>query len=304
MTKLRVIRRGSSNVYIPPTGGTVTRLFTDDCSGTDPATLWTISDDLGSGLDAPGGEYVPYAGQDWHLIDLHYTQMGVSFRNEVTTKSQGAWNGRTAFDTEYWYRLSIRLPGPSDPNGYPEWITSYPDAYYEILTQWHDSAPRTAGYSANPIATLSVDSPAGASARWKFLARGYGGGAGGPSGFSTTGSVDLGAWADDLGTEVVFVFRFRYAWATQTGFVEVWKNGVKMVSQFDMYLAYYQADGWAPYWKAGIYHGWANSQSGAPTPLGPTRRTHLKRDYRMCTVAGNPAVPVGTDNTGYLDMTT
>lgn len=283
------------------TGGTVTRLFTDDASGTDPSTLWTISDDLDSMLDTPGGEYVTWKGFDAHLIDLHFTTAGVTFRNEVTTKSQGAWNGRTSFDEEYWYGVSIALPDASDPNGYPEWITSAPDSFYEIVAQWHDSAPRTAGYSANPIATLTVDYPSGASARWRFLARGYGGGAGGPSGFSSTGSVDLGPWDADLGKMVRFVFRMGFRWSTQTGYVEVWKDGVKVVSQFGMYLGYYQENGYAPYWKAGLYSGWA---SGSANPMGPTRRTHLKADYRMSRVVGNPAEPVGTDNNGYIDMMT
>jgi len=162
-------------------------------------------------------------------------------------------SGRTIIGQEYWYGFSIFLPSDFVPS-----------ADWEIVTQWHVDPDSVEEKKRNPPMTITTTD-----GRWRMRsswddepitqkdANGnwiYGG----------TNRYDLGPYKTGVWTDWVVHVKWSYK---ADGVLEVWKDGVKVISQLNTPNCYNDKIG--PYIKFGIYKGWNSGSSPEP---GITKR--------------------------------
>lgn len=177
----------------------------------------------------------------------------VPYRTEVS--GPGSQVGK-----EYWYGFSIFLP-----DGY---IT---DNVWEIVAQWHGVPDFDIGETwRNPVMALSTNG-----GRWTLLNRWDAKAntfAEGKRKYGGTKRYDLGKYRTGVWTDWVVHVKWSYH---QDGFLEVWKDGKKIVHQ-EGPNAFNDKKG--PYFKMGIYKGWKNPQKPSDAVA---RRLLYHDEFRM-----------------------
>ena len=171
-------------------------------------------------------------------------------------------SGRPIIGQDYWYGFSIFLPADFVPSS--DW---------EIVTQWHVDPDSAEERKRNPPMTITTtdgrwrmrsswdDSPItqkDANGNWV-----YGG----------TNRYDLGPYQTGVWTDWVVHVKWSYK---DDGVLEVWKDGVKVISQLKTPNCYNDIKG--PYIKFGIYKGWTSGSSPEP---GITKRVLYHDEFRM-----------------------
>lgn len=163
----------------------------------------------------------------------------VPYRTEMLPNPTGRGAWRAEVGGTYWYGFSIHLP--SDYAKDPLW---------EIVTQWHD-APDPGETYRNPILSLSTTNDAWTlHNKWDYRRIT-------PStGQRYTGSMTwhLGPLRKGRWTDWVVQVKWSY---TSTGFLNVWKDGRKVVSRRGPNCF---NDRQGPNLQMGMYKGWKENQ--------------------------------------------
>jgi hypothetical protein len=147
---------------------------------------------------------------------------------------------RAELGGEYWYGFSIFLP--------EDYV---PDGIWEIVAQWHGVPDFDIGEKwRNPVIALSTTGGQwGWVNRWDAKRNTF------QTGQRQYGGIreyNLGPYETGVWTDWVVHIRWSYG---QDGFVEVWKNGQKVIDQTGP-NAFNDARG--PFFKMGLYKGWSD----------------------------------------------
>ncbi len=193
------------------------------------------------------------AGRQAMQTSLDRDRDRVSYRTEVS--GPGADVGK-----EYWYGFSILLPEDYQPDG-----------IWEIVAQWHGVPDFDIGEDwRNPVMALSTTGGRwGWVSRWDAKRNTF---ESGTRQYGGTQHYDLGPYRKGVWTDWVVHVKWSYG---RDGFLRVWKDGVEVVDQNGP-NAFNDERG--PYFKMGLYKGWAD----ADRPSDAVSRRILYHDeFRM-----------------------
>ncbi|MEN6334745.1 MAG: polysaccharide lyase [Phycisphaerales bacterium] len=171
----------------------------------------------------------------------------------------------TELGKEYWYGLSILLS--------EDYV---PDSIWEIVAQWQGVPDSDLGEKwRNPaLALFTTDGRWSWVSRWDAKRNTF------ESGKREYGGVhtyDLGAYRTGVWTDWVVHVKWSYG---PDGFLKIWKDGRPAVDQ-DGPNAFNDAAG--PFFKMGLYKGWADRKKGRD---GVTRRVLYQDEFRMAGADG------------------
>jgi len=311
--------------------GTVTLVHSDDMEAatfsigkTSDANYnsknWTLSDDFDYALDSAPSTTTSQARYGSRSVYCKLTNTGrvtaynptvhtiaaneYAHRNQFNAKTLSVANGGSGLVTslvvggDYWIGWSWKLP-----TGFEVAVNA---AGYEILYQMHsyDADPGESN-TRNPPVTIQSYTPAGSSTRSNlmFQYRCYSGQFG-PSSKTTpptytdrTVTVDLGSYASDIGHWTDWVLHIKPDYnVVGAGITELWKNGVKLVSDIgggNCYNDSYALSG--P--NFGFYLG---TVAAAAAAVAPARREMYLDEYKMIRYYGGTQTAADTSHPGYI----
>jgi hypothetical protein len=180
------------------------------------------------------------------------------------------YKDRPIIGQEYWYGFSIFLPKDFAPS-----------QIWEILVQWHVDPDAPEERARNPPMTITTTG-----GKWGFRSSWDANAitqkdADGKWIYGGHNRYDLGAYETGVWTD--WVVRVKWSYETD-GTLEVWKNGVKVISQLNKPNCYNDVLG--PYIKFGVYKGWTSTASPEP---GITKRIVFHDEFRMTGANGSYA---------------
>lgn len=210
-----------------------------------------------------GGSEPTCRGKHASKFVLDYYKSSVSYRTEYTL------GGVMAFEhgNEYWMGFAIYLPD--------DWVD---DDGIDILAQMHSKPDKHLGEDyRNPSMGLTIkDGKWRIDHKWdsKKVTEG--------NNYEGTREKYLGSYQTGRWTEFVLHFKMTY---DSTGWIEIWKDGVKMGTSHggmafnDEAGGYLKTGNYKPSWKTG--NGWSTG------PSGTSRRVHFLDQLRITDGGGS-----------------
>jgi len=215
-----------------------------------------------------------------------------SFKLDENIKRAGATAGRFEInksDPEIWGGNRTEMSqaqSTTQEEGWYGFSQYFPDSYIsdstgEVIGQWHDKEDVGETASRSPSNTLlTADNRIKWMARWdadKIMDSGF-----------TDGLVyiDLGPIPKNKWIDWVIHIKFSH---TNTGIVEVWKDGVKVIDRINMPNAY--NDDNYPYFKFGVYKWeWGTSASQRNIYYDEVRIGNSNSSYDEVKPSGSPSI--------------
>lgn len=260
--------------------------------------------DSGDAFGDPEWESTPYPSYEilmqWHDSPDTYTGTAVSVPSSTTVVLPNSANS-----TNGYYAGNITIGGQTRT------ISGYVGSTRTITVSAAFSPTPAAGTfliqerNRNPMLVLSVDrAPGGAGTNrtnWNLRTASQSARFGGLS-YDTNVSFDLGSYAADKGTWTDWVYRCLWQYQSGSGILQVWKDGVLVVSRINLPNCY--NDWRAPYAiPIGFYTQPFNPQTQTPPAVAPTiveQRAAYYDNWIMAQVTGNPTnAAVDTSNSAY-----
>ncbi|HEY0834890.1 MAG TPA: polysaccharide lyase [Azospirillum sp.] len=201
--------------------------------------------------------------RDDSAVRSEFMPLGMD-RSEFT--AAGSQTANAKLGNTYEYDAKIYIPEDWEKDSTPE-----------ILMQWHDF-PDSGESWKNPAAALQIQP--GRDGDGRFVLETHADASritpsGGSNRYDSKESFDLGDVSSAIGEWTDWKFKIKWGYTDDTGSMEVWRDGKRVVNEQNMATAFNDEHG--PYWKLGVYK-WAWGGGG---DTGADSRTYYYDDIRI-----------------------